>query len=58
MPLLLISLYIIHLIFSIELNHRRIIENQMVYKDGFYEMDYDAFEKAIVENDVKIVYFM
>ena len=40
--------------FSIELNHRRIIENQMVYKDGFYEMDYDAFEKAIVENDVKM----
>lgn len=26
----------------------------MVYKDGFYEMDYDAFEKAIVENDVKM----
>ena len=39
---------------TIELNHRRIIENQMVYKDGFYEMDYDAFEKAIVENDVKM----
>lgn len=26
----------------------------MVYKDGSYEMDYDAFEKAIVENDVKM----
>ena len=35
--------------FSIELNHRKIIENEMVYKDGSYEMDYDAFEKAIVE---------
>lgn len=40
--------------FSIELNHRKIIENEMVYKDGSYEMDYDAFEKAIVENDVKM----
>ena len=40
--------------FSIELNHRKIIENEMVYKDGSYEMDYVAFEKAIVENDVKM----
>lgn len=46
MPLLLISLYY-PFDFSIELNHRRIIENQMVYKDGFYEMDYDAFEKRL-----------
>ena len=40
--------------FSIELNHRRIIENEMVYKENSYEMDYVAFEKAIVENDVKM----
>ena len=40
--------------FSIELNHRRIIENEMVYKENSYEMDYVAFEKAIVENDVRM----
>ena len=39
--------------FSIELNHRRIIENQMVYKDGFYEWIMMLFEKRF-KNDVKM----
>lgn len=40
--------------FSIELNHRKIIENPMIFDNGKYIMDYEAFEKSIVENDVKM----
>lgn len=40
--------------FSIELNNRVIVENPMIYKDGEYSCDFDAFEKAIIENDVKL----
>lgn len=40
--------------FSIEDNGRKIIENPTVYKDGHYYIDYEDFEKKIVENDVKM----
>lgn len=40
--------------FSIELNHRKIVENPMILENGKYNMDIDAFEKAIVENNVKM----
>lgn len=39
---------------SIILNHRHVVENPMVLKDGHYEMDYEAFEQAIVDHDVKM----
>lgn len=40
--------------FSIELNHRKIVENPMIFDKGKYIMDYDAFEQSIIENDVKM----
>ena len=39
---------------TIELNNRRLVNNQLVYKDGHYEIDFDAFEKQIVEEKVKL----
>ncbi len=39
---------------SVELNNRKVIENQMIFNEGHYEMDYDSFEKAIIDNDVKM----
>lgn len=40
--------------FSVELNHRKIIENPMIFDNGKYIMDFEAFEKSIIENDVKM----
>lgn len=40
--------------FSIALNHRRIVENPMILENGKYFMDMEAFEKAIIDNDVKM----
>lgn len=39
---------------SIVLNHRHIVENPMIFKDGHYEMDYESFEQAIIDHDVKM----
>ena len=39
---------------TIKLNKRKLVNNQLVYKDGHYEIDFDDFEKKIVENDVKL----
>lgn len=39
---------------SIVLNNRKVIENPMIFNEGHYEMDYDSFEKAIIDNDVKM----
>lgn len=38
----------------IELNDRKPVNNQLVYKDGHYEIDFDDFERKITENDVKL----
>lgn len=35
-------------------NHRNIIENPLVYKDGKFYIDFEDFEKKIVENNVKL----
>ena len=35
-------------------NDRKLVNNQLIYKDGHYEIDFDDFEKKIVENDVKL----
>ena len=40
--------------YSIDLNHRKIIENPMIFDNGKYTMDYEMFEKAIIENNVKM----
>ncbi|MCR5468325.1 MAG: pyridoxal phosphate-dependent aminotransferase [Lachnospiraceae bacterium] len=39
---------------TIELNHRKVVNNQLVYRDGHYEIDFEDFEKKIIENDVKM----
>lgn len=38
----------------IKTNDRRLVVNQLVCVDGVYRMDYDDFEKKIVEEDVKV----
>ena len=38
---------------AIENNKRRKIVSELKYEDGKYSVDYDDFEKKIVENDVK-----
>lgn len=35
-------------------NDRRLVECPLVMNDGRYEVDYDAFERAIVDSDVKL----
>lgn len=40
--------------FSIKNNGRKIIENPMIYQDGEYKVDYEDFEKKIIDNDVKM----
>ncbi len=35
-------------------NDRKIIESPLIYIDGKYTIDFDDFEKKIVENDVKL----
>lgn len=40
--------------FSIKNNGRKIIENPMIYQNGEYTVDYEDFEKKIIDNDVKM----
>ncbi len=42
---------------SITQNGRKLVNNQLVYKDGRYEIDFEDFEKKIKENDVKMFIF-
>ncbi|MCM1121147.1 MAG: pyridoxal phosphate-dependent aminotransferase [Eubacterium sp.] len=35
-------------------NDRKLVNNELVLKDGHYEIDFEDFEKKIVENDVKL----
>ena len=35
-------------------NHRNIIENPLVYRDGKFYIDFEDFEKKIVDNNVKL----
>ena len=42
---------------SILNNGRKLVNNQLVYKDGRYEIDFEDFEKKIAENDVKMFIF-
>ncbi len=38
-------------------NDRKIIESELVYSDGKYSIDFDDFEKKIIENNVKLFIF-
>lgn len=35
-------------------NHRKLVKVDLHYDKGYFTMDYDAIEKAIVDNDVKL----
>lgn len=35
-------------------NDRNLVVNQLIYKNGKYTIDFDDFEKKIIENDVKL----
>lgn len=39
---------------SVKMNDRRLVVNQLVYRDGRYEMDLQEFERQIVEEQVKL----
>ena len=39
---------------TIKLNKRKPVNNQLVYKDGRYEIDLDDFERKIVKNNVRM----
>ncbi|MBO6196562.1 MAG: pyridoxal phosphate-dependent aminotransferase [Butyrivibrio sp.] len=39
---------------TIVLNKRKIVNNQLIYKDGHYEIDFEDFEKKIIDNNVKM----
>lgn len=39
---------------SIRSNNRKVIENQMILKEGTYQIDFNDFENKIIEHDVKM----
>lgn len=39
---------------SIENNQRKVVNSPLLNKDGHYEIDFEDFERKIVENDVKM----
>ncbi|MCR4756186.1 MAG: pyridoxal phosphate-dependent aminotransferase [Butyrivibrio sp.] len=39
---------------TIKLNNRKVVNNQLIYKDYHYEIDFEDFEKKIIEEDVKL----
>jgi len=39
---------------SIEVNHRRVVVNELRYDNGQYSIDFEDFEQKIVEQDVKL----
>ncbi len=38
----------------IRLNSRKLVNNQLVYRDGRYEIDFEDFEKKITDNNVRM----
>lgn len=39
---------------TIKLNNRKVVNNQLLYKDGHYEIDFDDFEEKIKKENVKL----
>lgn len=42
---------------TINANKRRLVNNALVFKNGRYEIDFEDFEKKIIEEDVKLFVF-
>lgn len=38
----------------IQLNRRELVNNQLICRNGHYEIDFDDFERKIIENDVRL----
>lgn len=38
----------------IRLNGRKVVNNRLIYRNGFYQMDFEDFERQIRENQVRI----
>ena len=38
----------------IEINNRKLIINNLILKNGYYKIDFEDFEKKIIENNVKL----
>ncbi|WP_029320224.1 MalY/PatB family protein [Butyrivibrio sp. AE3004] len=38
----------------IKLNNRRAVNNQLIYRDGYYEIDFNDFENKIISEKVKL----
>ena len=39
---------------TIQANNRRLVKNELVYEDGRYHIDFEDFERKIIENNVKL----
>lgn len=39
---------------SIERNHRKLVNNPLIYQDGRYSIDFEDFERKIIEHNVKL----
>lgn len=39
---------------SIKLNNRKLVNSELIYKDGYYSIDFEDFEKKIVSENVKL----
>lgn len=39
---------------TIKLNNRKVVNNQLIYKNDHYEIDFEDFEKKIVDENVKL----
>ncbi|MCR5614169.1 MalY/PatB family protein [Treponema sp.] len=42
---------------TINANNRRLVNNALVFKNGHYEIDFEDFEKKIIEENVKLFVF-
>ncbi len=38
----------------VQLNHRKLVNNQLLYRNGHYEIDFDDFERKIIEEKVRL----
>ncbi len=39
---------------AIQVNERKLVKNELVYRDGRYSIDFEDFERKIIENQVKL----
>lgn len=42
---------------SVRLNHRKLVSNSLIKRNGHFEIDFEQLERDLVENDVKLYIF-